>query len=267
MFVEWLLGTAWAGACCAGAMTTLPARVGECETMVVATTVSGEHAFARWDGRGKVVAPSPDEAALVSVAAGWRWSRSAQLQVSAPLRWTWRRAGDLADEGGGFGDLAVGAVWDPTNEHHRAVPVLAIGARLPTGRTWKETDSPLLADVTGLPGPALRLAAAWERTLTRTPWTLAADLEAGPGAPVAWGVSGAVGRTVASDWSLSTGVRHARTLSGEGTGRTTVSAQVVRGERRAWRAWSVLAADVPLPGLGRHQSLLLSASAGLAVVQ
>jgi hypothetical protein len=268
MWIELLAGAAWAGACCSGSMTTSPARVGECEHVAVATTLSGEHALGRWDADGRVKAPSPDEDAVVGVlGVGWRWSRAAQLQVTVPGRFAWRDTGALSDTGGGLGDVGIGMIWDPVDEDDGPVPVLTVGARLPTGRTWEDSDSPLLADVTGLPGPALRLGLAAERALPRTPWSAGVDVEAGPDAPVAVAASASIGRTIGREWSVAAGVRHVATFVGGGTGRTTLSAQLVRGQRLAWRTWAGVGADVPVRGLGRSSTAELTATVGIAVVR
>src|SRR5688572_8083836 len=117
MWIELLASSAWAAACCMGTTTTTPVRVGECERVAVGVSASGEHTFARWDGDGRPAPPAPGEEAVVgTLAAGWRWSRSAQLQVALPTRWTWRDAASLTDDGGGVGDLSVGVLWDPVEE-------------------------------------------------------------------------------------------------------------------------------------------------------
>lgn len=265
------LGAAWAGACCVGSTSAIPARLGECEHVLAGVGVAGEWAVARWDPAGKVAGASPDETnGAVTALVGARWSRWGQATVQLPTRFQHRVAGDLVDDGAGVGDLVAGVTVDPLEERlgpnggGLPVPVVTLSLRAPTGRDWTDSDGPLLADTTGVQGFGGRGALQLERTMGRTPWWFGSDLAYDPHLPARVGLSGGVGRYLGTSWTLSGTLRHERQLSADGTARTLVGARIVRGQRLAWRAWAGAGTDVGLPGLGADLPVLASADVGLA---
>lgn len=271
---------AWAGACCVGSTTTVPARVGECEKAVAGVGVAVEHGAARWDGDGAITRSSlVEDAVVTTLAAGWSWDRKGQLNLTMPVRSQWRRAGDLSSAATGTGDLRATALWDPFTETPRGgdgaalpVPVLTAGVRAPTGRSWEEASDPLMADVTGLAGPAVILGAQLERTLDRTPWSIGVFEELGTtdqGLHPTTRVLGTLGRTLGSRWSVVGTAQHLRTGDGQGeaASRTSAGLRATVGRRMAWRAWAGLDQDLPLAGLGRDNPLLTRAGVGAMVVR
>ncbi|MCA9488667.1 MAG: hypothetical protein KC621_02050 [Myxococcales bacterium] len=264
------LASAWAGACCVGSTSAVPARLGECEHVLAGVGLAGELAVARWDPEGTVAGASPDETnGAVTALVGARWSRWGQATVQLPTRFQHRVAGDLVDDGAGVGDLIAGVTVDPLEERlgpHGGglpVPVVTLSLRAPTGRDWTDSDGPLLADTTGVEGFGGRAAVQVERTMG-TPWWLGTDLALDPHLPARIGVAGGVGRYLGTDWTLSGTLRHERQLTADGTARTLVGARVIRGQRLAWRAWVGAGTDVGLSGLGADLPVLASADLGLA---
>jgi hypothetical protein len=271
---------AHAGACCVGSTTTVPARVGECETVVAGVGVAVEHGAHRWDSGGTLARSSLTEDAVVTtLAAGWGWDRKGQVNLSAPMLTQWRRAGDLTSSATGAGDLRVTALWDPLNEEPRSngriappVPVFTVGLRAPTGRSWAASTDPLMADVTGLHGPAAILGAQLERTLDKTPWSVGVFEELGAtdhGLHPTTRAFGTLGRTLGRDLSLVATAQHIRTSDGEGPAATRTSGglRATVGRRMRWRAWAGVDQDLPLAGLGRDNALLTRAGVGALVVR
>jgi len=266
------------GACCVGSTSAAPTALGECETWSVGLAAVGEARLARWDSGGAVVTDSLEERALVAIGgAGWRWSRRGHVTGELPLRLSSRAAGDLQESGVGPGDARITAAFDPFEERPGALPppVFRAGLRLPTGRSWDESASPLQADVTGLPGAALAGGVSLERAVGRTPWSVGVSGEAplDPGAhPALVAAAGSVGRYLGTDWTASASLRHERTfaLAAAGqpsTARTTAGARLIRGRRMAWRGWVGGAVDLPLAGLGLESGVYASATAGAVVVR
>ncbi len=265
-----LPGEAWAGACCVGSPSPLPMRAGECEQWVLALGVTASHGVGRWDGQG-VLAPSSlrQDTLRASVGAAWRWNRTAQINVALPTYLNHRGVGEEVGWGGGPGDLRITGVWDPVLERPGGppIPVWTLGARLPTGKTWRQSDHPLGVDVTGLP-PAVLLGASLERTVDRTPWSLGMNLEAGFGkdARSAVTASAAVGRYLGFRTTLLGSLSHTRTLGAPGA-RTRAGVRIVEGRPVSWRAWVGLDADLPVPYLGQDNVQEVSLSVGYAWVR
>lgn len=265
---------AWAGACCAGSTSGVPIRVGECEHVVAGIGVGLETLTGVWSGDGSVAPSSLREGALLTtVGAGARWARWGQAGVQLPVRYGWRSAGDLHGAAFGAGDLSVTATVSAWEEHaDRFQPRLLVigGVRVPTGTSWDEADAPLAADVTGVEGWGLLGGISVERALGKVPWTLGVDVDApvgGDATPLAAGASGSVGAYLGPKWTLLGNARYTATFAEGGTGRTTVGARLVRGERLRWRAWVGASVDPPVPGLGHSALRLASAETGLVWVR
>lgn len=265
-----------AGACCVGSTAPVPTRLGPCERYAAGLGLGAERGTGRWDSAGRVVDSSvQDDALTATVAASYRWNRHGQVGLLLPSRMGRKQVSDQDFRGGGLGDLSLLATFNPMEERPREgragipVPVLSVGARLPTGRSWLESEDPMMADVTGLPDPALLLGLWVERTLDRLPWSLGLDATLGTAAaPRVLGTSLMAGTYLGSRWTLLGTARHERSLGGEApTRRNRVGARMVHGKTLAWRAWADVGADLPLPGLGLDQGRSLSAGAGLLLLR
>lgn len=267
-----LSGAAHAGACCVGATSTVPTRLGECEGWLMGMGVQAETTTGMWQSDGQLSQSSmTDDAIITTLAGAWRWDREGQLFATLPMRLNHRAAGDLSELDGGVGDLRAGVIWDPIDEHAsswRPVPVLTLGARLPTGRDWRDAERQLQTDVTGLTGTALIGVLTAERTMGRTPWSLGVDLESGGGI-TAMGTTAVLGRYIGSQWSVISSLRHSRTIThtGSSTSRTNTGLRLTRGQPMRWRAWIGLDADVPVSGMGQGASRLAHASLGVALIR
>lgn len=268
-------GEAHAGACCAGTTTGVPGRLGPLETVLVGVDLGGEAAIARWRADRSLTNASPQELAVTGQLAGaLRFAPRFQLIAGLPLRWGVRRAGGLTDAGGGLGDATfttfttLGEERVP-NDGRRGLPALTliVGARFPTGRSWTESQTALLADVTGRPGVGLRAGLLVEHTMTSHPWFVQvdADLPLPDGVPLLTATAG-VGRTFGVRWTLMGTLAWQHGFGGAPSERTTLGVRVVRGERLAWRAWGGLGLDVPIPGLGQENPVQATLSVGAAWV-
>ena len=264
-----------AGACCVGSTSATPAILGECERVAVGVIAGAERSVGRYDAEGRLATSSLEETALTgSLGLAARWARWGQVALTLPGRYTWRAAGELTDRGGGPMDAAVVAVIDPLIEVGAApgsfglpTPVLTLGARAPTGRSWEASSGVLQADVTGATDPAALVGLTLERTLGQTPWSLgwSAAVPLGDDG-VELAASAMVGRYVGPAWTVMGAARHAWEPA-FGTRLTTVGARVVHGRARAWRVWGALDGPVPVPALGRAADLSVAGSAGFALVR
>ena len=273
-----LSSPAQAGSCCVGATSPVPTRLGPCERALVGVAVRGEAGALRWDRRGAVRRSSMTEWGVEgTLAAGLGFSRRSQLSVSLPVRHTWRFAGELTGLGGGVGDTRIIGRYHARLEGRteaggtRPGVWVTAGARLPTGRSWDASTDVLLADVTGLPRPALSLGLIFERTQHRMPWVLTASTEVDAGAVVSTAQAG-LGRTLGPRLTVLGAVGHTLSVvvddgKARTSGRTQISGRAVLGRPSRFRAWTGLSADVPVPGLGREQQQLVRADLGIALVR
>lgn len=272
------LKVAHAGACCLGATSTFPARVGECETSVAALTLGGELALGRWDSTGKLQDASLTEQALLSTVAGAvRYDRQLQMGFSLPVRANHRASASAADWGGGPGDALVQVLWDPKEElpDGPPVPLLSVGLRLPTGRDWTESDSPLLADVTGLAAPAVTVGVQLERTLRRTPYNLALGTSWGfaeDAVQPSISASASLGHYFGYGWSalgaLSwSGAWAALDGSASAVMNPRLGLSVVHGQAKRWRVWAGAELDLPAPIVGRSATRYAAATIGMARIR
>jgi hypothetical protein len=266
-----LCGRARAGACCVGTTSTVPTRLGEGEHWLAGVGVKAERALGLWDSSGAVTDISmTDEALIATLAAGWRWSPRGQVFATLPTRLNHRAAGDIDEHAAGLSDLRLGVTLNPVAESvtgHRPVPMITLGARLPTGEDWTDSQDALQTDVTGLVGPAVIAGVTAERTEGKTPWSLGVDAEAG-GSGTALGGSAAIGRYLGTRWSITGGLRTSATLAGGSTTtRTNTGLTLTRGQALRWRAWISADTDVPLDGLGRGTTRQAHVGLGAAVIR
>lgn len=278
LLIPLLASLAQAGSCCVATTSPVPTRLGPCERVLAGTAVRAEGGLLRWDRQGRLRRSSMTEAGLEgTLALGVGLSRRTQLAATLPARLTWRSVSKTTRHGGGLGDLRVLGRYNLVLESsgfgdRRSVPGvwLSVGARAPTGRDWQASTDVLLADVTGLPRPALTIGVLAERTQHQVPWIASIDLEADRGAVAATGTAGA-GRTLGSKWTVLGAVGHTVSWTGTSTqgpaARTFLSARVVTGRRLRWRAWAGLSSDLPVPWMGRETALLTRADLGLALVR
>jgi hypothetical protein len=271
-----LVSAAWGAACCAGATTSLPLRVGASEQALVGLTMGGEVGLARWDRSGQVVSSGlSEQAGLAELGAGVRLGGQWQLGLAAPARVTHRAAGASEGVGGGLGDVRLAALWEPLTEPAGGgwVPMVTTGVRLPTGRDWSESQTVLLQDVTGLQGPAAVLGVQLERLQGDVPAFVNLQAELG-------GAQGrlqpVIGPTVGVGRSLSARVTVLASLSytaswavtgaqGGWTARPSAGGRLVYGGE-GWRGWAGLRSDLPVPWMGRSALQVAGLSAGVARV-
>lgn len=262
-----------AGACCVAATSAAPAALGECEHVLVGVGVSSGGVLGRWDDHGAVRGSSMGEvngAANLTLAA--RWDRKAQVLVDVPFALTSRTSGDLHEVGGGIGDIGARILWDPLEEKTLPTPVFVGGVKLPTGRDWRASETPLQSDVTGMMGTALSAGLLLDRTLGKFPWSVGAttQIPLGGEAPSLSAV-GAVGAYLGHTTVIGR-VEHQETFAVPGRGltaarRTAVGARVVYGKPIAWRVWGDVSADLPIPGIGRNAMQKIQVGGGLAFVR
>ncbi len=262
---------AHAGACCVGATSTVPTRLGECEHWLAGMGIQGESTQGLWDSSGAVVATTMvDEAVISTMAMAWRWDREGQLFATLPARINHRAAGGLDETAAGLSDLRAGVIWDPINESPDGlwpVPVLTLGARLPTGVDWTESETDLQTDVTGLVGPALIGVVTAERTLGPIPWSIGADMEAST-TLTALGATASLGRYIGTRWSLGGSLRYSITAAaGATTSRTNAGLRLTRGQPLRWRGWLGVDSDVPVAGLGQSTTRQMHTSLGIALIR
>lgn len=275
--------SAWAGACCVGSTSVVPARLGECERAVVGLSTVAQRSVGRWDSTGQLSPSSlQDDALTTELIGGWRWNRKAQLGLSVPMLINRKGLGEDEVWGTGLGDARISGLWDPRDELPRGVegiralpvPIFQAGLRLPTGRTWEEAEGALFEDVTGRPGTGLVLAAGLERTLDRTPWSFNLGGELAPDGEHLHSVlalDASLGRTLGRSVSVSARASHQQTRihgqDGGTTRRSSVGISAVHGVPLHTRSWIALDADLPVPGLGQNNLRAVRAGVGLAVLR
>lgn len=272
-----------AGACCMGATTTLPARVGPCEKGIALVSVVGEAAIGRWDNATRSRPTALRETGvLTTVGLGVGLTRRWQLGATLPGRWNQRRIGDQQSTGLGFGDVRVQALHVLREGRPRVMDtparpdvLLGFGLRLPTGRSWHRSDDALLADVTGLPGPAGTFFLGVEQTTTGDlPWFVGLSGEVGGLRRQVFGLftaTGGVGQYLGNQWTILGLLSHTATIGAfqDALGHaaaTTAGLRVVTGRTLAWRGWINLSVDLPIPGLGRDRQQLFVGGGGIAAV-
>ncbi len=272
-----------AAACCVGATSALPTRVGECEKVVAAVSILHEETVGWWDDVGQLATAEgyTEEAWIGNLGVGVRLAREWELAARLPIRHNHLAAGALDSVGSGLGDTRVMALWDPTHEKPRGVvgagptPVAIAGLRLPTGRDWTDSDDPLNADVTGLEHAAVVVGGQLERTLGAWPWSAGAMGEV----DIRWegrrtGVlvgNASFGRYFGSGWTALGTATHTlgqADASGESraTHKTAAGARVVRGRPLQWRMWAAAELDLPVAALGRAAPRSQSIGLGYAHV-
>jgi hypothetical protein len=265
-----------------GSTSTTPVRLGDCERWLVGLGLAGETDMGYWDSGGQTRDSSLSEQALMTeVGAAWRWSPKGQVALSLPARLSHKETPDLVDQGGGVGDLRAAVVLSPYEEgalelRGYRLPRLyaSVGARLPTGTSWEQSTSALLADVTGLPGVGLTGGLSIERALGRVPWSVGVDgaLPVTGTSPPILTTSASAGWYIGTRWTAVGSLRYSWTPADRDglrttSTRTTAGLRLIRGERAAWRAWLGADLDLPLSGLGRSNPMTATIGAGMVVVR
>jgi hypothetical protein len=193
-----------------------------------------------WDAHGKTRALSVPGAVVSSdLGVGIGLSRRWQLGASLPVYANWRGTSEPA-WGAGPGDARLSATWRALEEGAKAGLVMTVGTRLPTGRSWYQSETASSVDVTGLPGPALTLGVQAERSNGQTPWVPGASTELGAAngtiAPVLT-LSGGVGRYLGQRLTLFGTLTHQESLArgtrswGRGA-RTSAGGRLIMGKHR-----------------------------------
>lgn len=273
-------GSLSAGACCAGATSTIPIRLGECEKVLVGVGISAENSWGFWDDSGDLHTSSMQDQALVSsVAAAWRWNRFGQVGISMPARLNYREAGSLMELGGGAGDLVASVMLSPLEEGTAGPGGLSLprvyvtlGGRAPTGTSLEKTQTQLMSDVTGQPGFSAQAGLSVERALGKWPWSLSldADVPLMTELPVKLTAGAGFGRYVGLHWSILASLRNTFSLESDADhpmSATKLGLRVVRGQRLAWRAWVGAEADLPLDNAGKSAYLVASLAAGVTFIR
>jgi hypothetical protein len=262
-----LLAKAYAASCCVGSTSALPTRLGPCEEHMVGALVHGQGSSTRWDSDGQLVRSSLESRSVSVTAYGaLRVNPRMQLGVALPMQASVHTASGQSSQGGGLGDARLSMLVEPTSLG--AAPWAVASLRLPAGRSWRQSDDPLAADVTGRAGLGLTLVAGYGNTEGSWPWALTAGVGAESGGLLAPELSATLGRTLGPGWTLAGGLSHQESLApASGWARaaeTTASISVVRGRQAAWRAWGSVDSGVPLPGLGSDFALERGLSLGFA---
>ncbi len=269
-----LSGDAWASGCCVGSTTAVPTQLGPSEHGTVALITGAEVSVLRWDRKGGIHRlDSGDGMASTSLGVGVGLSPRWQLGASMPVVANWRN-GETFRWGGGAGDLRVDAKYYTSGDINGPVPLVTIGARLPTGRSWRPNSDATAQDITGLAGPALILRAQLEKTTGDTPWVVSINTETGTAnghiSPVMT-LNAGMGRYWGQRLTFFGNLSHMETLA-KGSqqwaraARTTLSGRVIIGSRLRWRAWASLSADLPIPGLGADRTQRMGGTVGYARV-
>jgi hypothetical protein len=276
MILGWLsILSAYGSACCVGATSAVPTRLGECERWLVGFGVGVEGASARYTPRFGISSPAPYEISFVQrFAAGVRVNSKFQLDLLASSRESWKWTNNLHEFGAGFGDLTVRAILEPVDERFVTgvrgppVPILTIGLRIPTGRNSSQSKRPLLSDVTGLKGFSIPITLGFERTSGDLLWStnIMADI------PLLTeimelGMLGSIGRTIRPHWTVLGHGSYRWTLGPGSTAATTLGFRSVHQIRGRHRAWWGISSDLPVPGLGKDRAIMTSAEFGMALVQ
>lgn len=271
-----LVRPALAAACCGGTSSAVPTRPADCDRWTAGVGMLTETTLGRWDTEGASVPTSLAETMLTTtVGGGYRWAPWGGAVAEVPVQVNWKTTRDDATMGAGVGDSRVGVFLEPFDEAAEGfipVPIATVGLRIPTGRAWTEASDPLLADVTGLPDPALTAALSVERANGRVPWSVGANLELPLGrdvlTPPLLGMSAAAGYSIDGRWVLLATAQHALTPDdAEGPSRTSAGARVMRVEPVTWRAWLGAESDIPGRGLGRSNAQAVRATAGFLFVR
>lgn len=271
-----LVAAARAASCCGGTSAAVPTRPAGCDHWVVGLGLGVETALGRWDGEGRSVPTSVAETfATATLGGGYRFGTWGGAVAEVPVQLNWKHTAAEAHTGGGLADIRLGLFFDPFEEPATGpvpVPILQVGARLPTGVAWTESTDPLLADVTGLADPAATAALSVERAIGRVPYSLGAALEwplADPVvAPPTLAFSGSVGWSIDGRWVVLATARHVLTPDdGLGPARTSGGLRLMRNEPSQWRAWASVESDVPAPGLGRDNLQAVRGSVGFLFVR
>lgn len=265
-----------------GSTSPLPTRLGECEKATAGVAFSVEHTLGFWDSGGASTGADgyKNDALVGMIGLGYRPNRSWQVLASLPARSAVVEAGSSREQGGGLGDATATVLWDPIEEKaadagfFAATPQLGLGLRAPTGRDWTASQSPMLADVTGLEHGAV-LASVWlERSTVAWPWSLGLQGAVSPTAP-GWApmatLRASLGRYLGGKWTASAVgavvVSQAEAATADQrTRQTTVGGQLVRGQPRRWRAWVGGSTQPDIGGLGRSSPRLATVTTGLVKV-
>jgi hypothetical protein len=147
--------TARGQACCAGGALLTPARLGPVEQGAVGVQLKARVARGTFDAGGGWTGLRAGEIERTfeqALVASLRFHPRAQASVLVPWIETQRRAGGLAETGGGLGDVSWTARWDFTSAGDSPFwpgVSLLLGGNAPTGTDPFSAKHPLATDATG----------------------------------------------------------------------------------------------------------------------
>ena len=288
---------AWAQACCVAAGLTTPARLRRDERYAVGLQTRMRTVVGNFGADGTYATSGAgnrelggQEDLLAAVRLGARW----QVALQVPFVQTGRRVAapggaSLSGWGGGLGDVAASARWEPLFPDERGLgwPGLALLASVsaPTGRPADQATDTLATSATGTGSWRGELGVAFETVIHRTFLTATLSIAQRTGrtagqpptvvhqsfapqltAVLVGGYALAGGSTVGV-FALATRQGNARddggTIAGSGVGLFTAGLAASLSVTDGWRLQTALAGDLPVDGLGRNQTAGVALSAAL----
>jgi hypothetical protein len=277
------------GSACCGTGYGIGQRLGDTEDAALSFGTRGSFRFGSWGADGSFAGPPGDDFEReLRAEIGWfvRVKRRAQLGLTVPFIYTFRRAGALSSSGGGVGDVTAGGRLDLVDPGaYRWFPgvVLTLAAVVPTGRGASRSTDMLAADATGLGTAEIRPGIALEKTwiegwfataqasvALRTPYTSPSGLTVGL-AP-RWQALAAAGPSWSNGFSFSLGLLYEREgapslggVASEGAARerTAALAFAAYDIDERYTVFITSQIDAPIGGLGRNEGASAAAALGL----
>jgi hypothetical protein len=145
-----------AQACCVGANTLSPARLGPRESALLATQLKVGAINGSFDALGGYLAAQKDSAEVdleQDLIGAAQITRDAQVALLIPIVETWRKAGGLSEGSGGVGDLNLSGRYNFTDAGDSEIwpgVSMLLGLTLPTGTAFDRAKKPLVTDATGI---------------------------------------------------------------------------------------------------------------------
>jgi hypothetical protein len=276
-----------AQACCSGAATLAPGRLGPAEFALVGVQAKTGWVHGAYGSRG-AYAGSESGAHEVdleqSVVGTVRVARRGQLSLLVPFAETWRTTPATGSEvGAGLGDVALSGRYDFILAGTRAAPGVALlaGVTAPTGRSADTSTRPLATDATGtsvwqaamglaleqsfgpwLPAIAVTGALRAPRMLGPISSQLGPQLSAAASLGYAFFGTGAVGASLAYSWEADASANSVPvSWSGRQLLRGSVSGMRALGE--TWRLLGTVYGDLPVDHLGQNYHASIGLTLGV----
>ena len=286
-----------AQACCVAAGLTTPARLRRDERVAVGLQTRVRTVVGAFGADGSYTTSESGSRELgggEDLLAAVRLGARAQIALQVPFVQTARRVGTpggapLSSWGGGLGDVAASARWEPLLPDERGLgwPGLALLATVsaPTGRPPEQATDALATSATGTGSwrgelgvaleavirrtfltATLSIAQRTARTVGQAPTVVHQSFAPQLTASLVGGYALTGGSTVGA-FVLATRQGNARDDDGAIAGSTVAlvtagfAASVPFAE--GWRLQAALAGDLPVDGLGRNQTAGLALTAAL----